>query len=196
VAVLILHHPGKKPAPEGQAARGSGALSGHADVLLEMRPDPLGGAEDRRRRLLGLSRFRETPLHVVIELNPEGTDYRWLGDLAEEAFRSNWEVLRTVLLGAAGRLTRAEILEEWPAVEAKPDEATLWRWLERALAEGKVLRTGKGRRNSPFRYWLAEAEARWKKSPFHLEDLPDLDELTGSGDDEPLLPPGLRPKDH
>jgi hypothetical protein len=195
LAVLILHHPGKRPAPEGQAARGSGALPAHADVLLEMRPDPRGGDSDRRRRLLALSRFRETPRHAVIELNAEGTDYRWLGDVAEEAFRGSWEVLRTVLLGASGRLTRAEIRAEWPVVEAKPDEATLWRWLERAVAEGKVQRAGTGRSNQPFRYWLAEAEARWRRSGLYLPELPSLDGLAGAGDDEPLLPPGLRPQD-
>jgi AAA domain len=194
VAVLILHHPRKEASPEGRAARGSGALSAHADVLIEMRPDPHGGDADRRRRLLALARFRQTPRHVVIELNDAGTDYRWLGDVAEEAYRGGWEALRTVLLGAADRLTRAEILNDWPAVEAKPDEATLWRWLERAVAEGTVLRKGTGRRNSPFHYWLPEAEARWKRSPYYPDYLPDLDELDGSGDDEPLLPPGLRPK--
>jgi hypothetical protein len=195
VAVLILHHPGKRPAPEGQAARGSGALSAHADVLLELRPDPHGGVADRRRRLLALSRFRETPRHAVIELNAEGTDYRWLGDVAEEAYRGSWEVLRTVLLRASRKLTRAEILAQWPAVEAKPNEATLWRWLELAVREGKVQRAGMGRSNSPFRFWLAEAEARWQKSGFYLPELPDLDGLERSGDDEPLLPPGLRPQD-
>jgi hypothetical protein len=112
--------------------------------------------------------------------------------VAEEAFRGNWEVLRTVLLGASGRLTRAEILAEWPVVEAKPDEATLWRWLERAVAEGTVRRAGKGRRHSPFRYWLPEAEARWERSGLYLPELPDLDGPGGAGDEEPLLPPGLR----
>jgi hypothetical protein len=194
VALLILHHPGKRPAAEGQAARGSGALSAHADILLELRPDPHGGVDDRRRRLLGLSRLRQTPRHAVIELNAEGTDYRWLGDVAEEAYRGSWEVLRTVLLGASGRLTRAEILAEWPAVEAKPDEGTLWRWLERAVREGKVQRSGTGRRNGPFRFWLAETEARWRRSGLYLPDLPGLDGLDGTGDDEPLLPPGLRPQ--
>ena len=148
----------------------------------------------RRRRLTALSRFRETPRHAVIELNGQGTDYRWLGDVAEEAYRGSWEVLRTVLLGASGKLTRQQILQDWPAVEVKPDEKTLWRWLEQAVAEGKVLRKGTGYRNGPFRYWLAEAEARWRRSQFYLEELPDLDELDGVGADEPLLPPGLRPK--
>ncbi len=193
LAVLLLHHPSKRPAPEGQAARGSGALSAHADILIELRPDPHGGDADRRRRLLGLARFRETPRHAVIELNAEGKDYRWLGDVAEEAYRGGWEVLRTVLLGASGKMTRQEVLQDWPAVEAKPDEKTLWRWLDRGVAEGKVLRKGAGWRNSPFRYWLPEAEARWKRSSFYLEDLPDLDGPDGPCD-EPLLPPGLRSK--
>jgi hypothetical protein len=95
----------------------------------------------------------------------------------------------------AGCGTWQAILKDWLAVETKPEESTLWRWLERAVTEGQVLRKGIGRRTSPFRYWLPEAEARWRRSRFYLEDLPDLNELDGAGDDEPLLPPGLRPKE-
>ncbi|HZT80984.1 MAG TPA: hypothetical protein VFA26_12205 [Gemmataceae bacterium] len=68
--------------------------------------------------------------------------------------------------GAAGRMMRPEGLQEWPAVGAKPNGAARWRRLERAAAEGKVLRKGMGRRNSPFRCWLAEAEERWRRPGF------------------------------
>src|SRR5262249_13672862 len=133
VAVLVLHHPSKRPAPEGRAARGRGAPSGHAGGLVGFRAHPPRGGPHRRRPPLAFSRFRETPRQVVVELNEEGTDYLWLGDVAEEAFRGGWEVLRTVLLGAAAPLTRRQVLAEWPAVEVKPDEGTLWRWLERGV---------------------------------------------------------------
>src|SRR5262249_39296652 len=36
LAVLLLHHPRKKPSAAGESARGSGALSGHADILMEL----------------------------------------------------------------------------------------------------------------------------------------------------------------
>jgi hypothetical protein len=68
------------------------------------------------------------------------------------------------------------------------------------LAQTSVLlgsqRRGRtGRSNSPFRFWLAEAETRWRRSGFYLPELPGLDGLDGAGDDEPLLPPGLRSQD-
>ena len=34
------------------------------------------------------------------------------------------------------RLTRREIWMRWPIVEVRPDESTLWRWLELAVVEG------------------------------------------------------------
>src|SRR5262249_18484896 len=75
LSVLILHHPSKGDPPIGQAARGSGALSGYADILLEMRPCPNATADDRRRRLHAFSRYPETPLQRIIEWTADGTDY-------------------------------------------------------------------------------------------------------------------------
>src|SRR2546427_417676 len=59
VAVLVLHHPRKgEPAP-GQAARGSGALSGYVDILVEMSWLSRADAEDRRRLLRAWSRHAQ-----------------------------------------------------------------------------------------------------------------------------------------
>ncbi len=192
VAVLLLHHPRKLDSAIGHSARGSGALSGYADILLELRLYPHAGESDRRRRLCGLSRFSETPRQVVIELNAEATDYTCLGDVADEAFRANWEVVRTVLLAVkGGRLTRKEILAQWPAVEAQPNEATVWRWLERAVAEGTVRREGTGRCNSPFRYWLADAAAYGELALLYAEPAINIgDSLEDLAN--PILPPSLR----
>src|SRR5262249_10624792 len=51
VAVLLLHHPRKGRGLEGQSARGSGALSGHVDILVEMHWFTDAADGDRRRRL-------------------------------------------------------------------------------------------------------------------------------------------------
>jgi len=48
LSILALHHPRKGDPPIGQAARGSGALSDYADIVIEMRAS--GPAADRRRR--------------------------------------------------------------------------------------------------------------------------------------------------
>ncbi len=166
LAVLLLHHPRKLAAPDGHWARGSGALMGHADVLIEMQYHSPASADDRRRKLLAWSRHEGTPRRRVIELNAAGTDFTSLGDLEDEEFSRGWPALRLLLEQAAKKLTRAELLEAWPAEETAPAPVTLWRWLERAVAEGALLRDGTGRSNEPYRYWLHGQEAKWGREPW------------------------------
>jgi hypothetical protein len=182
VGVLILHHPRKGPTVAGQAARGTGALTGAVDILLEL--ELMGGAadDDRRRRLTGYSRHRSTPRRLVIELTADGADYVSLGDYAGHEFEDNWRVLVGVLEDATKKLTRAEILAQWPADFAKPVGMTLWRWLDQAVREGRVRMEGTGRRNEPFKYWLDGMEDVWKSDPTRrfldsLAPLPELEAL-------------------
>ena len=164
LAVLLLHHPRKQASAAGQTARGSGALSGHVDVILELQAMN-DAPEDRRRRLRGFSRFEETPRDRIIELNAEGTDYVSLGDCEEEAFVRGWPLLRLVLGEARHKLTRREVGGAWPPDHERPGDVTLWRWLERAVARGLLAREGAGRCADPFRYWLPEQEAGWRSDP-------------------------------
>jgi hypothetical protein len=169
-AVLILHHPRKGEWKTGQGARGSGALGGYVDISLEMdwfgRPDD----GDRRRKLTAFSRHPETPRRLVIELNEEGTDYRDCGEFTLDDFDAGWQALFGVLDEAHNKLTRRQILNEWPDDYLKPNAATLWRWLERAVRSGRVRQDGCGRRNAPFVYWLDGIEERWKDDPYHCSD--------------------------
>ena len=165
VAVLVLHHPRKGTTVPGQAARGSGALSGYVDILVEMNWMGKADTDDRRRLLRAWSRHGQTPRELVIELNAEGTDYECLGDYKAEEFRQSWCQLREVLEGALRRLTRAEVLEAWPREGPRPCAATLWRWLDQGVEAGLVCRDGDGRKNHPYRYWLAGQEERWAADP-------------------------------
>lgn len=61
MAVLVLHHPRKGTLVPGQAARGSGALSGFVDIIIEMQRLGAGHPSDRRRRLRAYSRHHATP---------------------------------------------------------------------------------------------------------------------------------------
>jgi hypothetical protein len=158
VAVLILHHPRKGEVRPGQAARGSGALAGHVDILLEMDWFSRPTDDDRRRRLDAYSRHDETPRRHLIELTADGTDYLSHGDPGPGAGADGGRVLRAVLAAVGRPLTRREILEYWPAEARAPKEVTLWRWLEQAVGEGLVCQSGTGRRNDPFRYGLADDE--------------------------------------
>jgi hypothetical protein len=143
LGVLLLHHPGKGPRPVGQAARGSGALLGHVDISIEMR-HPGGDPFTRRRRFLALSRHADTPRQLLLELNPEGTDYVPAPD-TPDASPFTWEPLRLILEDAPQKLTRRDILAEWPEHFDKPHSATLWKWLEHAVANQMIAREGRGR---------------------------------------------------
>jgi hypothetical protein len=166
LAALLLHHPGKGEKPLGQAARSSGALLGHVDISIEMR-HPGGDPLTRRRRFISLSRHAETPRRLLLELNAEGADYLPVPDALEEDFQASWDQLRLVLEDAPQKLTRQDVLAEWPPDFAKPHPTKLWRWLDAAVQRGLIACEGAGRKADPFRYWLPEREAVWKENPFY-----------------------------
>jgi hypothetical protein len=176
VGVLLLHHPRKAAGPDGLVPRGSGALPGFADVLIELDAPVRGGADDRRRALRAVSRFEETPPLRRIELSADGTDYAVLADVGAEEFAGGWAVLRTVLEDARRKLTRREVLAAWPEDHARPDAATLWKWLERAVAAGLAARDGAGRKAAPYRYWLPGRAAELDPDgTLRLEELPPME---------------------
>jgi hypothetical protein len=155
LAVLLLHHPSKEERAAGMAARGSGALPGFADIILEM--SWYRDSCDRRRRLRAFSRHEQTPRHLVIELNADGTDYLPRPDLAD-AFAEAWELVRQVLVDAGEPLTRGEVLAGWPPDARRPNARTLWRWLDHAVAARRLLRSGTGLKNDPFRYRVPDGK--------------------------------------
>jgi hypothetical protein len=165
MSVGLLHHPRKE---DGRSARGSGAILGFADVLIEM--SCRRGVDDgtRVRRLRAWSRYQGTPRDVLIELNAEGTDYQVVAAVEQPAEAAEGRgvprALRLLLEGADRKLTRQEILAGWlPDFLPAPDGGTLSRWLARAVESGEVSCDGTGRRNDAFRYWLPEQEERWQK---------------------------------
>jgi hypothetical protein len=141
-------------------------LLGHVDISIEMR-HPGGDPLTRRRRFLALSRHAETPRRLLLELNAEGTDYLPVPDPLEEDFQASWELLRLVLEDAPQKLTRQDVLAEWPPDYAKPHPTKLWRWLDGAVQRGLIAVEGAGRKTDPFRYWLPDREAVWKQDPFY-----------------------------
>src|SRR5262249_27482307 len=74
-AIWLLHHTGKDPRIDGLASRGTSSLPGLVDIALEMFHFKRARSKDRRRRLFGYSHYVETPRHMIIELNEQGTDY-------------------------------------------------------------------------------------------------------------------------
>jgi hypothetical protein len=173
-SLLLLHHPPKGYTRAGQAARGSGLLSSFVDILIEMFPFKRADDADRRRRLQAYSRHDATPTQWVIELNAEGTNYAGHGDISNSDYLHEWPTVRRVLLEAKNKVTLKELLDAWPLDPPAPSYVTLWRWLDRAVREGLVLKRGSGHRDQPHRYWLPGQEEEWNKNPLYT---PSVDEV-------------------
>jgi hypothetical protein len=153
-AVWLMHHPAKGKCADGQAGRGSGALGGFADILMEMKCCRRAGSRDRRRRIHSYSRYVQTPRHLIIELNPDGSDYLLRTDEAGTPLVQTWAEVEYILTRATEKLSIQTILERWPVDGDPPDGSTLWRWLKRATQQGIICRSGSGYRGDCFRYWL------------------------------------------
>ncbi len=169
LAVLVLHHPRKNAAADGQAARGSGALSGYVDVLVEMHWHGQAADNDRRRRLLAWSRYDETPRQLLIEMTPDGTDYVCLGDVEADPSGPVRSPLWLLLENVRTKLTRRMILDLWPPDHPRPAATALWRLLSRAVERGELKREGSGLKNDAYRYWLPSLEEKWQRDP--LEEI-------------------------
>jgi hypothetical protein len=162
MATLISHHPKKGSIVPGQAARGSGGLSGYVDILVEMqalshKPD------DRRRRLRAFSRHRATPPSLVLAWTADGTDYQSLGTSVDVDFEHGWPVVQEILEQAERPLTRRTLWRRWPDAAVAPAKHTLWKWLGRAVGEGRVLQEGLGTRKEPYVYLLPGMVEKWQE---------------------------------
>ena len=173
LAVLILHHPRKGDVKVGQAARGSGTLSGTADILIEMRYDGRPVRSGRRRRLQAFSRFEESPTDLVIELAAEADHYISHGSFQQHDFSRHWPYLESLLETARTKLTRKDIFEMWYKLP-RPSLTTINAWLEAAVDNGLVKKDGKGQRDNPFRYWTPAREEFWRHDALSLLHNPDL----------------------
>jgi hypothetical protein len=156
--VLILHHPRKGSSMGGQGARGTGALPAFVDFLVEMHWPESAAGESRRRRLSAWSRHEQTPRRVLLELSTDGTDYAVVPD---DANGPDDEVGRVFegLLAASPGLTAKELLGRWPAGVDRPQCSAFYRRLRQLIESGRLVRSGRGYRYSPYRFRAAGDKA-------------------------------------
>jgi hypothetical protein len=142
LAVLICAHQRKSFGEFGEAVRGSNALTGGVDVVIELerpRSDALAG--DGVRVLQAVSRFSGTPEELVIALGENGYEAR--GD----ALTATSEVEQRQIIAALEVLGEASYdkLHE----ETGLPRTTVQRRLEE-LGDHRVLKRGAGKRGDPF----------------------------------------------
>ncbi len=151
MAVIVCRHERKGGGEVGESGRGSSAISGDVDVILQLRR-PEGNQPKNRRVIETLSRYTETPEKVVIELVEEG--YVLLGD--EEAVTLA-DALRKVSAHLRGLFEQKETasLDELVS-ELDMTRAAIQRALKELEFRNEVERSGEGKRGSPYRYALRE----------------------------------------
>jgi hypothetical protein len=158
-AVWLLHHPAKGKQTDAQSGRGTIALPGFADIVMEMSCYRRARSRDRRRRICSYSRYDETPRQLILELDAAGGDYLVRNDASGRPLVRTWTEVYDILAGTSQKLTQEEILLYWPSQESDPpDRSTLSRWLKRATEQGFVRSEGAGHRGSRYLYWLAGRE--------------------------------------
>jgi len=155
VAVLLVHHQRKSGGEGGDAIRGSSALAGAADVLVEYER-PAGEAPPRQRQLVGLGRWPQTPVLVLLDVDGDGA-WRVFGEGADrhEAAQLTWREALLRALPTTEPGATLDDIEEVVGVQRRKWHAELKTLLEHGL----VLRSGAGKRGDPFRHWHPSSEA-------------------------------------
>lgn len=144
LGVVAVRHERKSGGGVGDSGRGSSALTGAVDIILALQRPP--GYTGQVRIIHALSRYEETPSTLTIELGDEGYVVREGFDIGIQ------EVERALLLAVPDTETDAKTADELLA-ETDLKKTTVREALARMVKEGKLLQTGTGRKNAPYRYW-------------------------------------------
>lgn len=184
-AVLIVHHLRKSPGEEGTDIAGSGDIFAHVDVALLLRRRRDGKASERL--LEAFSRYDATPSKVLIRL--DGSEYECLGDAAEWEAKQLQEELVAALRGSTPQSPEAL------AEAADRPAPSVRRALNGLRDQGRVTRTGKGRKGDPYFWCLSEEFYSATQIPYGGKEKPGAGRPLGpvGGANGSAPDPGLPP---
>lgn len=153
LAVLIVSHQRKSAGEYGDAVRGSNALTGGVDVVVELeRPAASFALGSEARVLRAVSRFSSTPEELFVELNDEEGGFRAIESPEEVKAAAERERLLDML--GTGEATSKQLAEE-----SELTDRTVRRHLTTLLEHGHVTREGEGKRGDPHRWRRNEDSA-------------------------------------
>lgn len=153
-AVLISHHARKSGGTHGNAARGSNALTGFVDIIIDLEHCDRDGPDDGMRHLKGQARFDETPAELVVSYNTESYTFTALGTRAQITRAGRLDLLRELLPTSAPGLSVEDVHNAWQEQHRPaPSRRTIKNDLASAVGEGWIHRNGTGKRGSPYTFW-------------------------------------------
>ena len=153
-AVLHLHHRRRDPVTLRRSARGSGALLDFVDIAVELCRYGRSRTDWCRRQIVSLSRHPRTPDRRVYEWNAATGRFTDLGHPSTIQFERKWRHVLGILKLRQSAATHRELLMDWPVHQEKPAASVLYECLNRAVAEKRLRREGRGTSNDPWRYRL------------------------------------------
>jgi hypothetical protein len=150
-SLLLVHHLGKLSASgEGAASRGSSALPGFVDIMIELRRLSPDSREDRRRVLSGWGRYDDIPAELVVELTDAG--YIARGDRQAAVSHDVAATVRALLPADPPGWTSDDLAENWPT-DKRPRKQALLDVLRTGAEHGLWVKDGAGRKGDPFTFW-------------------------------------------
>ncbi len=153
LAVVVVTHQRKSSGEFGEAVRGSNALTGGVDVVVELeRPQASLALSKHVRVLRAVSRFNSTPEEFYVELGDNG--YTAVDDPAEVKVQAERAEVLEAVRAAGEPMTSRQIAED-----LEKQEASVRRYLNDLLEREAVTREGKGVKGNPHRWRLARDEA-------------------------------------
>ncbi len=156
-AVLLLHHPRKRRAEVGSAARGSGAMLAFVDTNVELSRAGSSDTDANCRSLRAQSRRAGVPARLCYEWDPATGAFAVIPDLKSRQFDEHGKTILEILRDrteSSEALNLKEIADYWPDDPIRPGNSTLHMWLTRAVESKLIRREGRGARGDAFRYRL------------------------------------------
>lgn len=147
ISNLNLRHGRKSGGEVEDAARGSSAFDGAADLILSLRK-PDGNGPSNRRLLKSSGRYQgETHDDLLIEM-VDGV-YNSIGTQEETVISDAKETVLTLApTSEADAVTIAELADS-----TKISKVTVQRACDDLVRSGVLQRSGKGKRGSPYKHW-------------------------------------------
>lgn len=149
--LLLVHHLKKGDGQQATGSRGSGALPGFVDTIIELRRHDVHDRHSRKRVITGYGRDEETPAEIIIELDAETSEYRGLGDQNEAKHAKIKITVCKLLPTEEPGMTFDEIKAKWPA-DRVPAKSVLLDALREGTDHGDWRRHGTGTKGYPYRY--------------------------------------------
>ena len=154
LGIWFTRHSKKGEAALGESGRGSSALSGAVDIIVDIRR--LEGQGPRNRRLLSyMGRFSNFPDELVVELDVNGR-YQVLGDQADTSRNDINDAILDALRQCPDDtgFDTQQLVDALKATGHPTNYFAVRTALKPLVASGEVVQLGTGKRGDPYRYRL------------------------------------------